>query len=98
MYIENGLKNVTLSADENLIEQARQTARNQHTTLNQLFRDWLTELTSRKSVVREYRALMREIHKSGAMAGRKFTREEMNEGRPFVDTNVDELLYDPDNS
>jgi len=35
------MKNVTLSADEALIEQARLIARARRTTLNQAFRDWL---------------------------------------------------------
>jgi hypothetical protein len=73
------MQNVTLSADEHLIEQARQAARVQHTTLNQLFRDWLAELAARQSVVGEYESLMREIRASGVKAGRRFTREEMNE-------------------
>lgn len=37
------MKNVTLSAEEELIEQARQIARAKHTTLNQAFRDWLKD-------------------------------------------------------
>jgi hypothetical protein len=73
------MQNITLSADEHLIEQARQAAKVQHTTLNQLFRDWLAELAARQSSVREYEALMRDIRASGVRAGRKFTREEMNE-------------------
>jgi hypothetical protein len=36
------MKNVTLSAEENLIEQARLVARQQHRTLNGAFREWLT--------------------------------------------------------
>ena len=35
------MKNVTLSADEDLIEQARQVARSQRRTLNAAFREWL---------------------------------------------------------
>lgn len=73
------MKNITLSAEEHAIEQARQAARVQHKTLNQLFREWLDELASRQSAGREYEALMRGIDASGASAGRKFTREEMNE-------------------
>ena len=37
------MKNVTLSADEALIEQARLVARSQHKTLNSAFREWLTQ-------------------------------------------------------
>jgi hypothetical protein len=35
------MKNITLSADENLIEQARLTAKAQRKTLNSAFREWL---------------------------------------------------------
>jgi len=73
------MKNITLSAEENLIEQARQAARVQHKTLNQLFREWLADLASRQNNTSEYKALMRDIRQSGATAGRKFSREEMNE-------------------
>ena len=73
------MKNITLSAEDNLIEQARQVARVQHKTLNQMFREWLSDVATRQNNTREYRALMRDIRQSGAMAGRKFSREEMNE-------------------
>lgn len=73
------MKNITLSADENVIEQARSVARSQKKTLNQAFREWLDEYTSRASGIREYRALMKDLERTGVRAGRKFTREEMNE-------------------
>jgi hypothetical protein len=34
------MKNITLSADESTIEQARKRAMAEHTTLNDLFRSW----------------------------------------------------------
>ena len=37
------MKNVTLSADENLIEAARQRAASDRTTLNEQFRRWLAD-------------------------------------------------------
>jgi hypothetical protein len=73
------MKNVTLSAEEELIEQARQIARAKHTTLNQAFREWLADYTARDSGLREYKALMRNLAQSGVRAGRKFSRDEMNE-------------------
>ena len=42
------MKNITLSADEILIERAREEARTRKTTLNALFREWLMELTARE--------------------------------------------------
>jgi hypothetical protein len=70
-------KNITLSADERLIAEARQRASQQHTTLNGAFRDWLLRYAHGGKTVAEYTALMSEL---GAVdAGRKFTREELNE-------------------
>ena len=37
------MKNITLSADEKLIQTARERARAEHTTLNELFRNWLKD-------------------------------------------------------
>jgi hypothetical protein len=71
------VKNVTLSADEHLIEQARQTARARHTTLNAAFREWLAEFTAQQSTMQEYDALMDRL--SYFKVDRKFTRDEMNE-------------------
>ncbi|HEX4277265.1 MAG TPA: hypothetical protein VHZ74_18035 [Bryobacteraceae bacterium] len=71
------MRNVTLSADECLIDQARQVARSQHKTLNQAFREWLESYARPESAVEKYDALMKRL--SYVNAGRKFTREEMNE-------------------
>lgn len=71
------MKNITFSADANLIEQARLTARAQHKTLNDAFREWLKQFTSRSGSVQEYDALMKRL--KHVNAGRKFTRDEMNE-------------------
>ena len=71
------MKNITLSADEHLIETAREAARAKHTTLNQMFREWLDSL-ARERKLDDYDTLMRDIRASGVSAGRKFTREEMN--------------------
>jgi hypothetical protein len=72
------MKNVTLSADEHLIERARQVAQAQHKTLNSAFREWLEEFASQNGDVEEYDRLMRRL-RGRVVAGRKFTREEMNE-------------------
>ncbi|MGH7195924.1 MAG: hypothetical protein ACREGA_04060 [Candidatus Saccharimonadales bacterium] len=71
------MKNITLSADEKLISEARQQAARQHTTLNDLFREWLAQVAARKQAVAEYDALMKRL--DYVRPGRKFTREEMNE-------------------
>ena len=71
------VKNITLSADPDLIEKARQVAKSERKTLNAAFREWLASYASRKGDVEAYRALMRRL--SHIDAGRKFSREEMNE-------------------
>ena len=72
------MRNITLSADEHLIERARQTAQAQHKTLNAVFREWLEQYTAQNGDVEEYDRLMRRL-RGNVVAGRKFTREEMNE-------------------
>jgi hypothetical protein len=71
------MKNITLSADEELIERARELARTQKRTLNDAFREWLVQFTQQAGNVEEYHALMRRL--SHVRPGRRFTRDEMNE-------------------
>jgi hypothetical protein len=71
------MKNVTLSADESLIEQARLVARSQHKTLNAAFREWLVQFTAQAGNGQEFNSLMRRLRHVDA--GRHFTRDEMNE-------------------
>jgi hypothetical protein len=71
------MKNVTLSADEDLIEQARLIARAQRKTLNAAFREWLVQFTAQAGDAKVLEALMRRLRHVNA--GRRFTRDEMNE-------------------
>lgn len=71
------MKNITLSADASLIEQARLIAKAQHKTLNTAFREWLEQFTAQAGNVQEYDALMRRLQH--VKAGRRFSRDEMNE-------------------
>jgi hypothetical protein len=71
------MKNVTLSADEDLIEQARLVARSQRKTLNAAFREWLLQFTAQSGNGQEVDSLMKRL--CHVDAGRHFTREEMNE-------------------
>ncbi|MGH8718955.1 MAG: hypothetical protein ACREV0_08465, partial [Burkholderiales bacterium] len=70
------LKNVTLSADDSLIEQARQRAQRERTTLNEQFRLWLVRYARKDLPSDDYESLMREL--SYARAGRSFSRDELN--------------------
>jgi hypothetical protein len=42
------MKNITLSAPEEVIEQARIVASLKHQTLNELFREWISELSMKQ--------------------------------------------------
>lgn len=70
------MKNVTLSADEHLIEQARQIARAQHKTLNSVFREWLERYTAQSGSAKDFDGLMRRL--KHVDAGRSYSRDEMN--------------------
>lgn len=70
------MKNITLSAEERLIEQARERARVNKTTLNQMFRDWLQTVTAEEERTKKIDALFARC--DGVNAGGKFSREEMN--------------------
>jgi len=71
------MKNVTLSADEDLIEQASLVARSRHKTLNAEFREWLLQYTSQAGAAQELDSLMKRLRH--VQAGRHFSRDEMNE-------------------
>jgi hypothetical protein len=70
------LKNITFSAEEDLIMKAREKAILEKTTLNVLFRRWLKQYAERKKE-HEIDMVMESI--DYAVSGRKFTRDEMNE-------------------
>lgn len=72
------MKNITLSADEGLIERARQAARAEHRTLNDAFRQWLEQYASQTGDLEAFDQLMQRL-RGKVVAGRKFTRDEMNE-------------------
>ena len=73
------MKNITLSADEGLIEAARERARAEHTTLNEQFKRWLKDYARREQQADEAMAVIRELRGKVRTGGRKFTRDEMNE-------------------
>jgi hypothetical protein len=72
------MKNITLSADEGLIEQARQIARAQKRTLNEAFREWLLQFTQQSGKAEEYQALMKRL-RGRVRSNGPYTRDEMNE-------------------
>jgi hypothetical protein len=73
------MKNITLSADEKLIEAARQEARRRKTTLNAEFREWLGRYGRNRQAqqrLRNYRQLMDSMQE--VSSGGPFSRGEMN--------------------
>ena len=73
-------RNITFTADESLLAEAREVAREENTTLNEQFRLWL-EAYTRKRRAERARVVMERIGKYASSGGRKFTRDEMNERR-----------------
>lgn len=73
------VKNITLSADERLIEEARKKAKAEGVSLNKKFREWLRDYSEEKSREERYWELMKSL--SYVNIDRKYTREEMNERR-----------------
>ena len=73
------MKNVTLSADAELIEAARARARAERTTLNEQFRLWLADYARRKRRIEAAKAVLDELQGKLRTGGRKFSRDEMNE-------------------
>ena len=72
------MKNITLSADESLIEAARERAISEKTTLNAQFRLWLTEYSRVQDQLSAYDKTIRSL-RGRLVVGRKLTRKEMNE-------------------
>ena len=71
------VKNITLSAEEDLIERARLRAAKERTTLNAAFRDWLQRYAGVETGRDEFTQLMKRL--GHVRSGRKFSRHEMNE-------------------
>lgn len=76
-----GMKNITLSAPEALIEAARSRAQQKGTTLNEEFRKWLAEMdkADQQARLKKYKALLKQLHGEGVDLKGPYTREEMNE-------------------
>jgi hypothetical protein len=73
----NSMRNITLSADEDLIEKARAVARSRRKTLNVAFREWLEQFAAESGSAAEYDSLMRRLQH--VKSGGRFSRDEMNE-------------------
>ena len=72
------MKNITLSADESVIEAARTRAQAEKTTLNEQFRRWLAAYAQTSARMSRYDAVMQQV-RGKLKVGRKLSREAMNE-------------------
>lgn len=72
------MKNITFTADENLIEAAREQAAADNSSLNEQFRAWLEQYARKRQATKAMESIdrMRAYVRTG---GRKFSRDEMNE-------------------
>ena len=71
------LKNITLSADEQLIKKAREKAHREHTPLNNYFRKWLKQFIASDTTQFDFDELMNSLNYVNP--GKKFTRDQLNE-------------------
>jgi len=71
------LRNITLSAEKDLIQKAREKAKKTQTTLNAQFRQWLENYINMEKNADNYDDLMDELNYFKPTG--KYTREEMNE-------------------
>jgi len=67
---------ITFSVENDLLEEARQKALAEGTTLDALFSQWLTRYASEGTGDEQYDALMRQL--SHITSGGRFDRDEMN--------------------
>ncbi|HEY1679627.1 MAG TPA: hypothetical protein VGG04_18060 [Candidatus Sulfotelmatobacter sp.] len=71
------VKNVTLSAEGHLIEQARLVAQARHTTLNAAFREWLEQYAAQSGGGAAVESLMRRLKHIKSCG--PYSRDELNE-------------------
>jgi len=70
------LKEITLNAEQELIQKAIWVAQRQQTTLEAAFRQWLNRYVIQNQPVDNYTQLMNEL--SHVQVGRTFSRDELN--------------------
>lgn len=75
------MKNITLSAQDDLIDKARRIAASRNSSLNVMFREWLVGLINSSVQKSSEEDRLKDLWKrtSYAKVGRKLSREEMNE-------------------
>jgi hypothetical protein len=74
------MREITLSADEALIERASERAKREEKTLDEVFQQWLEQYAGRPGPIMtpgQYEEFMKRF--AHIKFDRKFTRDEMNE-------------------
>jgi N-methylhydantoinase A/oxoprolinase/acetone carboxylase beta subunit len=71
------LKNITLSAEEELIRKAKEVARREHTTLNANFQQWLKQYVIKNTKVVDFNKFMEQLDYVDSSG--EFTRGNNNE-------------------
>ena len=72
------MRTITLKLDEELAEAAEQRARLEHTTLEILLSNWITEYARQEDRIRRFDDAINAV-RGKVSVGRKLTRDEMNE-------------------
>lgn len=80
VYTIDMLKNITFSVEEEVIAKAREAAKNENTTLNELVREWIEQYAGRQERRQALEKMFDKL-KDLDLSGPKLTREEMNERR-----------------
>ncbi len=73
------MKEITVSVEDAVLQQARRRAAAENTTINELVHAWLERYVAQPGAADQYLELMESLRH--VEAGRKYTREEMNERR-----------------
>ncbi len=80
VYTIDMLKNITFSVEEEVIAKAREAAKNENTTLNELVREWIEQYAGRQERRQALEKMFDKL-KDLDLSGPKLTREEINERR-----------------
>jgi hypothetical protein len=72
------MKKIMISADDDLVREARRTAKSDGKTLEEVILEWLKSYPRGKGSAREYHALMKRLRRTVRSAS-PYTRDEMNE-------------------
>jgi len=79
--MDPNMKRITFRADAEVLEAARERAKTEGTTLNELARHWLADYARPTPSAQQIHATFEKFRGLVDTSGQKFTRDEMNERR-----------------